>query len=522
MTSCDTAIVRSVAIIDLGSNTARLVALTYEQGRRYQMVDELSEVVRLSQGMEPEGLLRPEPFERGIKVLRTFKSYCDAVGIHEIRATATSAVRSARNGAEFIDAARRQAGITLRVLPGEEEASAGCLAVANSLSVTDAVVFDLGGGSMQLSLMRDRRFVGGTAYPLGAVRTSEAFITTDPPKKRERKALAKHVGELLRDQLRALPPGLPVVGMGGTLRNLAGIVQARAAYQPDLLHGFVLRRDALEALVDELAGMSTAQRRAIEELNDDRADIIVAGAVVIVELMRGLRADEVVISGQGLREGLFYPYLIPQGDHLVPDLREFSALNLMREYYDNPAHNHHVRRLALQLFDQLAAIHQMGAPERELLSAAALVHDIGMAVDYYGHHKHGMYLVMGRSLPGYSHREQTIIGLLVRYHRRGNPKDEGYGVALGQEDVVRLRALAAVLRVAEYLERGKAQRVKGVRCVLDGGLVIEALAEGDVMVEVSEANAHCELLASVLRMPVHVVAVRTNVRTDGGATVASP
>ncbi len=496
-----------MGIIDLGSNTARLVVLLYRPDYRYQLLDELREVVRLSEGMGEERILRAAPFRRGLEALATFRSYCDAAGIDDLRATATSAVRAAANGASFVAAARERAGIELEVLEGEQEARYGALAVANSLEVRDAVVLDLGGGSMQLSLLRERRFQGGGALPLGAVRTTEAFLGSDPPRGRDLKALRKHVRALLRPRVAELGAGLPVVGMGGTVRNLANVVQARTDYQPALLHNYVLRREALDELLAELAALPLEKRRDVRGLNRDRADIIVAGGVVIAETLAALGADEVRISGQGLREGLFYPYLFPDDDHLAPDVREFSALNLMREYYDNPAHNLHVRKLALQLFDQLEALHGLGAAERSLLSAAALVHDIGMAVDYYAHHKHGMYLVMGRALPGFSHREQVLIALLVRYHRRGTPGDQGYAQALEAGDIDRLTTLAGLLRLAEYLERSKAQRVDEVRChTADGFLQVEAIARGDADIEVREAGARSGLLASALGVRVEVVA----------------
>lgn len=497
---------RSVGIIDLGSNTARLVVLLFEPGYRYQLLDELREVVRLSEGMGPSRILRAEPFERGLKALRVFGSYCDAVGIDQLRATATSAVRAAVNGGAFVDAARQRTGIELEVLSGPQEASYGALAVANSLDVRDAVVFDLGGGSLQLSLLQDRSFAGGDALPLGAVRTTEAFLAADPPRSKEIRQLRKHVRALLEPRLAQLPGSLPVVGMGGTLRNLANMVQSRSGYLPDLLHGYRLARSELEALVDELASLPLARRRDVKGLNRDRADIIVAGGAVIAETLAALGSEEVLISGQGLREGLFYPYLFPEAPHLAADLREFSALNLMREYYDNPEHNLHVRALALALFDQLAPLHGLGTQERELLSAAALVHDIGMAVDYYAHHKHGMYLVMGRALPGYSHREQVLIALLVRFHRRGTPSEEGYGSALQPGDLRRLTVLAGLLRLAEYLERSKAQRVREVRChVGDGYVQIEAVSRGDAHIEVQQAGARSGLLASALEATIEVV-----------------
>ncbi|MEJ2288542.1 MAG: Ppx/GppA phosphatase family protein [Deinococcales bacterium] len=480
---------RSLGIIDLGSNTARLVVLVYRAGYRYRRLDELREVVRLSEGMGASRILRAEPFERGLEALRTFRSYCDAVGIEDIKATATSAVRAAVNGEAFVEAARQRAGIELEVLTGRQEAEYGALAIANSLDVQDAAVFDLGGGSMQLSVLQDR-----------------PFLTSDPPRGRELKALRKHVREALAPRLAQMPGRLPVVGMGGTLRNLANIVQSRSGYRPDLLHGYRLGRQALEELVAELAASTVEERRGIKGLNGDRADIIVAGGAVIAETLAALEADDVLISGQGLREGLFYPYLFPDDAHLAPDVREFSALNLMREYYDNPAHNEHVRRLSLQLFDQLATLHGLGAQERSLLSAAALVHDIGMAVDYYAHHKHGMYLVMGRAMPGFSHREQILIALLVRYHRRGSPADQGYGAVLEPGDVGRLGKMAGMLRLAEYLERSKAQRVRAVRCHLGNGyLQVEALSDGDAEIEVREAAARSDLMASSLGVTVEIV-----------------
>jgi len=499
--------VRSVGIIDLGSNTARLVVLLYRADYRFQLLDELREVVRLSEGMGPSRILRAGPYERGLEALRTFRSYCDAVGIDDLRATATSAVRAAVNGEAFVEAAQQRAGVELEVLTGQQEAEYGALAVANGFDVQDAVVFDLGGGSMQLSRLRARRFEQGGSLPLGAVRTTEAFLGSDPPRGRELKALRRHVRDQLAPRLAEMPEGLPVVGMGGTLRNLANIVQSRTDYRPDLLHGYRLRREALEELVADLAARPLQRRREVKGLNRDRADIIVAGGVVIAETLAALQVDEVSISGQGLREGLFYPFLFPRGDHLAPDVREFSALNLMREYYDNAPHNLHVRRLALQLFDQIARLHGLGAWERSLLAAAALVHDIGMAVDYYAHHKHGMYLVMGRAMPGFSHREQVLIALLVRYHRRGSPGDQGYGAALQEGDLARLARLAGMLRLAEYLERSKAQRVRGVQCHLgDGYLQVEALADGNAEIEVREAAARSDLMASSLGVRVEVVA----------------
>lgn len=501
---------RYVAIIDLGSNTARLVALAYSPNYSFKLIDELRDVVRLSEGMGDAKIIRAEAFERGLYTLQTFKAYCDAVGIREICATATSAVRDAANGASFLAAVAAKTGLKLRLLSGQAEAYYGVLAVANSFALEDAVVFDLGGGSAQLSLMRGRRFARGYSWPLGTVRLSERFLRSDPPKKKEIKALVKHVRAALSEVDLDLR-GLPLIAMGGTVRNLADIQQKRERYPLDLLHGYLLRAEALDSIVEELISKPVAERRAIPGLSADRADIIAAGALVVREVIAWLGVPGLVVSGQGLREGLFYPYLLDfQDPPLLADVREFSVHNLARLYYDRPAHNAHVRKLALSLFDQLGPLHGYGAFERELLAAAAIIHDIGMAVNYYDHHKHGYYLTLSAALPGFSHREQALLALLVRYHRKGKPDPQGVGGLLGEGDMERVHKLAALLRLAEYLERSKAQRVREVRCHLGQGYVqIEALAAGDARVEVRQANLRSDLLASAYGVKVEVVLAET-------------
>lgn len=495
-----------VAVIDMGSNTSKLILMAYEPGRRFKLIDELRQVVRLGQGMGEDNIIRADAFERGIEALLTFRAYCDAVGVEEICATATSAVRSAVNGESFLRVAREQAGLELEVLSGEEEAHYGAIGVANALDIEDALVLDIGGGSAQLSRLQQRVFVEGTSWPIGAVRMTDRFLTSDPPKKKEIKALTAHIHECLADTPEGTSQGQALVGLGGTIRNLAKIQKRKENYPVDLLNGYLLGRDALESIVEALLSRSVAERRKISGLKADRADIIAAGAVVVLEVVKHIGASGLLISGQGLREGVFYRQFLDASPPLIEPLREFSVQNVARGYYDHPAHNEHVRKLSLELFDQLREVHGYGPFERDVLSAAAILHDIGMAISYYDHHKHGFYLLMGASLPGFDHREQALIALLIRYHRKGSPNDQGLADVLLEGDMTRVEGLAGMLRLAEYLERSKAQRVAGVRCHAAPGYVqVEALVQGDARVEVQEASARSDLLASALSAQVDVV-----------------
>jgi exopolyphosphatase/guanosine-5'-triphosphate,3'-diphosphate pyrophosphatase len=499
---------RRLAVIDLGSNTARLVLLSYEPGRRYALLDELRQVVRLSEGMTEAtgGLIRSDAFERGVQAMATFRAFCDAARVDDLCATATSAVRDAANGAAFLAAVKARTGLELRILSGEEEAYYGALAVINSSTLTDGFVLDIGGGSAQLSRVQERRVAAAASWPLGAVRMSERFFS-DPPKKKEVRALVKHVTQSLGDAPEGFGEGAPLSGLGGTIRNLAKVQLAREAYPLDLLHGYALKEEALAEITELLLERSAAERSELPGLNADRADIIAAGATVALEILRRSGAGSIVISGQGLREGLFYPYLIPEALHLIEDVRAFSVSNLERHYYDHPAHNAHVAKLALALFDQLAELHGYGELERELLHAAARLHDIGMAVNYFDHHKHGFYLVMSGALLGFTHREQVLIALLVRYHRKGTPDAQGLEAVLAEGDMARAQKLGALLRLAEYLERSKAQRVTGLRCHLGDAYVQVQLLGDATEVERREAEGRKGLFEAAYGVTLELMSV---------------
>ena len=495
-----------IAIIDLGSNTARLVALSYQPETCFKLEDELREPVRLSENMGESKIIRAEAAKRGIDALKAFKTYCDAVGISKIHATATSAVREAVNGASFLAAVEKSVGLKPEILAGEKEAYYGTLAVANSLNYQDALVLDLGGGSLQLSYMKNRKFKSGQSWPLGAVRSTELFFADEIVKKKEAKELIKKTSESIAEYLEDVPKGLPIIGMGGTVRNLANIAKKANGDRLELIHNYHFSLNDLDKITEGLITKTVAERKKITGLNSDRADIITAGAIVIREVLDYYQAKEIIISGQGIREGLFYSYLFPKNDHLVKDLRSFSINNLAKRYYDFPKHNKHVRKLSLLLFEQLAPLHGYGDWERDLLAQAAIVHDIGMAINYYDHHKQGQMLVIGSALAGFSHREQAIISLLVRFHRKGKPSALGLDSVLEKGDLERLSKLAALLRLAEYLERSKAQRVQDLRChIAEQYLQIEVLAEDDVSVEIKEAILHSDLLANAYGVEVEIV-----------------
>ena len=385
------------------------------------------------------------------------------MGVTHIIATATSAAREAANGAQFLQRVERETGLKLRLLSGREEAFYGVLGALNAVPLQKGVVIDIGGGSAQVSQVRERKFVQGEALTLGALALTERFVRAGPIKRGEIKDIENEIARQMDGVSWLGAERGPLVGLGGTIRNLAKIEAAQRKSPLQSINGFILSRAALDETIHKLTEASLAQRRRLHGLARDRADIILPGALVLRALVERLGVKELIISEFGLREGLFFDYFwrdLPS--RVTPDLRAFSVLNLARFHGFQEAHAMHVRYLAGRLFEQLEPLHGYGQEERELLDAAAILHDIGMAIKYHDHHKYSQTLIAGSALPGFSPREIALLCLLARFHRKGTPAAGDYASLLGAGDETRLLRLAALLRLAEYLERGRAGLVRDV------------------------------------------------------------
>ncbi len=504
LTSMPLSAAQRTAIIDLGSNSARVVVMNHRPGFSYHLEDEIREIVRLREGMTQAGL-SDEAMTRGLQTLRLFKRFCDSAGVDSILATATSAVREAANGPAFLERVRLELGLELRLLSGEEEAFYGVLGALNAVPLEDGVVVDIGGGSAQVSRINGRRFAQGQALTLGALALTERFVHSDPIKKSELKAVRGEIERQLDTVSWLKGERGPLAGLGGTIRTLAKVEAARQNFPLQSINGFALSRAALDDIIQKLCDLPLSQRRRIPGLVRDRADIILPGALVIRAIVERLGVDNLTISEFGLREGLFFeqfwralPYPV------TPDLRDFSVLNVARFYGFQEAHALHVRHLASRLFDQLMPLHGLGAWERELLGASALLHDIGLAIRYNDHHKHSQTLIASSGLPGFAPREIALIALAARYHRKGTPAPGEFASLLHRGDETRLLWLASLLRLAEYLERGRAGLVRDVQAHHDkNGLHLTLIADEHPAVELWDAERNAlDLLSLAAGLPI--------------------
>ncbi len=501
-----------LAVIDLGSNSFRLVVFMAGDGW-WKRTDEIYEPVRIGQGLMASGRLGEEPMERALATLDVFAGFCRASGLGEdaVDAVATSAIRDAANAEEFLSRARARFGLPIRVLTREQEAHAGYLAAVNSTTLTDGCVLDLGGGSLQLVHVAGRRAVESGSWRVGTVRMSERFLPPNGPAKRKQlQELREHVAQELSGAGWLASAGGRLVGIGGTVRNLAAAAQRAAGLPSNGVQGMVIEAEALDELVDRLASLPASERASVPGIKPARADLILAGAVVVQGALAAGGFSGLEVTEAGLREGVFFERLLAdRNPPLFDEVRRASVLNMAAQYHADTEHTRHVAALALDMFDALAglSLHEGDPRERELLWAACMLHDIGMSIDYDDHHKHSRYLILNGGLPGFTPVETAIIAQAARYHRKGMPSPGPLAPLFGEGDAARLDRCATLLRLAEDLERSRDQLVRATAIDMSGEEVrLRLIAEGDSAVPRWAARREGDLFARAFHRDLSVAA----------------
>jgi exopolyphosphatase/guanosine-5'-triphosphate,3'-diphosphate pyrophosphatase len=454
----------------------------------FKLTDEIYETVRIGAGLAETGRLSDAAMGRGLETLAVFERFCAAHGLGPdcVHAVATSAIRDARNGERFLKAARAASGLNIEIISDEEEARFGYVAAINSSTLTDGIVLETGGGSIQLIEVADRHAQTLKSFPLGAVRLTEQFLPgSGPAKKKDLQRLRAHVRDTLADFPSLTSAGERIVGMGGSARNLAAAAQ-RMADQPDIgVQGFIITDKMLGELVQTLAALPVSERGDVPGIKVGRGDIILAAAVAIETVVELGGFDGIEVTEASLRDGVFLAreLLASEPEPLFADVRQTAVRNLAIQYESDLPHVEHVAVLSLQMFDSLAGagLFEPAPGERELLWAAAMLHDVGMTISYDDHHKHSYYLIVSAELPGFDPRERALIAQITRYHRKGAPKLGDMAGLTRHHDDELLERCSVILRLAEHLERGRDQSVREARLRPNGrGVDLHLEAGGDL------------------------------------------
>jgi len=507
-----------IAAIDIGTNSVHMIVVRVRPDLSFEVIDREKAMVRLGAGGLDGKALTTEAMSAALQALSKFKRLAESHTVDVILAAATSATREARNGGEFLARIEAETGISPRVISGAEEARLIHLAAVYGVDVGSAraVVIDIGGGSTEITLGTATSTQAAKSFKIGVIRLTERFVKSDPLSGRDEQKLTKHIlSEIDRHCEQITAAGFDrVIGTSGTILSIGTVATAMAdGTVPGELRNLRVPAKQIRRLRKEVVALSLAQRLTLPGLDPRRADLVVAGSVLIDTILRRLGADDITLCDLALREGLVIDYIRRNSKHIaqvdsIPDVRRRSSLELAERCNFYSEHAQQVVRLALAIFDQTRAIHGLTDREREWLEFAALLHDIGTHISYERHHRHSYYLIKNGDLRGFDPDEIEVVALVARYHRRGTPKRSHEEYSKLPAPLRRtVRTLASILRVAESLDRSHTQTISSLD-LRDRGedALLQVHTTGDAELEVWATNRHLQPFERILGKPVRLEA----------------
>ena len=526
-----------LAAIDIGTNSLHMIVVRVRADLSFEVIDREKEMVRLGAGGLDGRALTPEATHAALQVMSKFRRLADSHGVDEIIAVATSATREAENGSEFLKTIVERTGIRPRVISGTEEARLIHQAASYGVGLAGevGVVIDIGGGSVEITRGAGLTMETGRSFKLGVIRLTEHFVKSDPLSPRDQRKLTRFVeseagkflGQIVRQGFDR------VIGTSGTIQSLGAVALAERGESAGTLRNRRITAKQIRRARKQLIARDLEERLKVPGLEPRRADLAVAGSILLDTLVRRLGAADITLCDLSLREGIVLDYIarhrkeIAQVDR-YPDVRRRSVFELAERCNFWPEHAQQVAKLATMLFDQTRMVHGLTDHEREWLEYAAVLHDIGVHISYERHHKHSYYLIKNGDLRGFDPEEVEIIALVARYHRQAPPKrsHDNYG-DFKRKRRRTIRSLAAMLRLAESLDRSHSQPVSSLELHdRDDDGLLQLRAAGDAELELWAATRHAaefeRLIGKPLRVEVSVAATAAAPAAGGHSHAEQP
>jgi len=502
-----------LAAIDVGSNAIRFLAVEFVDPTHWVELEFQRVPVRLGHNAFLTGNLDRAAMAGAVATMAAFRRSMDNLGIPRYRAVATSAVRDSRNGPELVDLIRRETGVRLETITGTEEARLVWTALRSRVELGSGlwISVDLGGGSLEVSLISQEGIHWTESHTMGTVRILEDLGEGESDPRRFRRLVSEYA-RTLRFPSRVDPREISgLLATGGNMEALADLTGAEV----DARGVSRLPVSRLQDLARTLARMTVPERVSRLGLREDRADVILPAALIYGQVARLAQVGEIVVPRVGVKEGVLLDLLEDVTGPAVHASRlEQQAFNgalaLGRRFQFDELHARHVTRLSLSLFDQLRELHGLSDLDRRILVVAAVLHDAGQFISYRKHHKHSLYLIHNSEVPGVSRDDRTLAALVARYHRRAEPKEEHFLYAdLPGEERERVRRLAALLRLADALDREHLQKVPSFSArIEDGRLLLELEGRGELLLEHWALRKKGRMFTSVFGLEVDAVRAR--------------
>ena len=475
-----------VGIIDLGSNSARLVIVRIYKNSSNQMIYNHKISLRLGQRINKNGEITKDAIKDIVDAVKKFSHMCTLFDAKTILAVATAAMRSAKNGPDIVEIIKAKTGIDVKIISGEQEANYGYIGTINSLDIKNAVLFDLGGGSLEVVLVKNRQPEHMASLNIGTTTMTEKFKTADKMSSKTYRELSSYVEQKLKKTLPWLKNSkLPIIGIGGTVRNIAKMHQRRVEYAYPKLHNYQMQMPDFDEIFNLMRNTNYEERKKLPGLSSERADIILAGATVIKTLFSTVKNKEFIISGCGLREGVFYDYHLTKLGlpNIIDNILESSMKDLLAFTLGNDTHSQKVAVMAEKMFNAWKSLHKLSNEDFKILHVASTLHDIGISINYYAHPRHSAYLIENAPLMGVTHREQILAALIAQWHNGAslkNLRNKLYKDFLSEKDLAVARKLAVFLAMAENLDFTETNVIKDIYPdVLSDGRAVLGIASDD-------------------------------------------
>jgi exopolyphosphatase/guanosine-5'-triphosphate,3'-diphosphate pyrophosphatase len=504
-----------LAAIDIGTNSVHMIVVRVRPDFSFEIIDREKEMVRLGAGGLDGKKLTPEAMNAALQALSKFARLAQSHQVDEILAVATSATREAENGGAFLRAIERKTGIRARLITGTEEARLIHLAAVYGVDTPKpAVVIDIGGGSVEITLGSGREVEFARSFKIGVIRLTERFVDSDPISSRDERKMSEFIGEQVDRYIEHIVEnGFDrVIGTSGTILSLGIVATAMdRGTVPQEVRNLRVPAKSLRKLRKTAVEMDLEERLHLPGLDPRRADLMVAGGILLDRLLKRLKAEEITLCDLALREGVLLDYIHGHRRDIAridkyPDVRRRSVIELAERCAWEANHSRQVAAIALTMFDATKRIHGLGDREREWLEYAALLHDIGNHISYEKHHRHSYYLIKNGDLRGFEPEEIAIIALLTRYHRRAAPQKDHEGMGMLTKEQRRfVTILSAFLRLAETLDRSRHGVVRGIEIRERlGEIRIKVQAVGDAELEVWAAHRQARALEEALGRRVRI------------------
>lgn len=455
-----------IAVIDIGSNSIKLVLAIYNK-HGFQIIDEIKESVRLGEDMDKNDYMKEARIEKALETLKMFKGLCKKTNTKKIVSVGTAAVREATNQKDFLKRVKKETGLKVKVLSGKKEAFYDYCGVVNSIDKKNGIIIDIGGGSIELTWMKDRKVEKIKSFNFGAVTLSSMFDLKDKIKS----SSINKLNEFLKKEFDKLDwlkkeNFKTFIGVGGTIRNIARINKRKKDYPFKRMHNYKMDKDEVKEVFELVSNKDYKERRKISGLSKKRADIFVGANSFVYELMNYLDINDLLISGKGIREGILYNEKILNG-HIVKDVLDYSISEQMEKISTFKSHMENVYELLNTLVFKLEDLYSFKFSEFngsvfKIVKTAGLLHDLGSIIDYYNHHEHTFYMILNSNINGINHREQLIAAFIAASHRHKRYKLHKYNlnrktftsiIDRKGKDKEMIRKTGILLEIAESLDR---------------------------------------------------------------------